>query len=337
MNIQVIKAKLKAKWTRYTFVLALVQFLILSVIEAYVAFNISKVSSTLTKTAQETKDIKVLQVYHILFIIAQAFQSLFVCDAVFSQNTISLLAVIIFNASSTVYSIIQQNQFMQLNFQDQSAPEKLAVAKTTYPIIIVLSGFFTLLSLFFCWKMHKELGWKIYKSLGADMALKSMYRWYHTFILILQVDIFFYLGFSIQFIVLVLADENSTESGILNSNGRIQIAIHAGIGIATAFALYFIGSISVKRENDKLFYAFFIGTIATLGYFLWKLSQIMDPSQANRFRSVQKSLTYFTFMCISLALGSLGVGGFVKSNFGNGLRTHLMGENSNSRKRWMVE
>ena len=336
MGILSLQTNLKSKWCRYTLMLSILQNVIMSVTEGYIAYQFANHMNTFSLSPSEMKSINALRVYHVLFITAQTFQTLFVLDAVAFQNTISLIAVIIFNVSSFVYGVIQQNQFTALQPLDAGS-EWFASQKVTYSFVFGLAGIFTVLSSICCWKMHKELGWKIYKALGADVALKTMYRWYHFFQLLLKVDIFFYLGFSVQFILLVLVDENSTDTGILSYQGKVQIALHIVVGIITVVGLFVIGSYSAKKENRRLLNVFFIGTIGTIGYFAWKLSQIMDKTQSTRFQGVQKSLTVFTCACIALAMSSLAVGGFVKQNFGHGLRLYLSGKTKNSLDRWNVE
>eukprot|EP00834_Sanchytrium_tribonematis_P006851 NODE_548_length_6182_cov_1.284564.p2 type:complete len:338 gc:universal NODE_548_length_6182_cov_1.284564:5114-4101(-) len=337
MGLDNFRKNLKSRWSKWTFIVSALQVFVMIIAEGYVAIQFYYHTKAFDVTPIELRNIKALEVYHYLFIIAQVFQLLFVMDAVSSTNTISLIAVVIFNMCSFVYSIIQQNQYSALEVVDPSMIDWIDNEKTLYQAVIVLAAIFTLSSAFCCWKMHKELGWKIYKALGADIQLKTMYRWYHLFKLLLQVDIFFYLGFSIQFIVLVLADENSSEQGTLNSQGRLKIILNAIVGFGTAFVLYFFGSVGAKKENRKILNLFFAGTLGTVGYFTWKLTQILDPEQSTRFESVQKSLTYFTCMCLLLALTSMGAGGFVKKNFGHGLKQHLNGNAKITQKRWMVE
>ena len=68
------------------------------------------------------------------------------------------------------------------------------------PIIIAVG---TCLMAVTAWKLYDEFAWTIYKHISADLRMKRRYLTYQVYIALLKFDFFFFLGFTVQFVVIV--------------------------------------------------------------------------------------------------------------------------------------
>ncbi|KAI8061643.1 hypothetical protein BC940DRAFT_225500, partial [Gongronella butleri] len=141
-----------------------------------------------------------IPVYLIIFIISQFFQVGVSWDAVRAQNTIQVIVFILFNACCFVYSIFQ---FKQLTDVIQVPALNVLVNRLLIVCAIVI-GLCELIYGYLGYRLYQEFGWRIYKKIGADPEIRNMYRWYQILLSILKVDMFFFLAYSIQYLVLVL-------------------------------------------------------------------------------------------------------------------------------------
>lgn len=237
-----------------------------------------------------------LSVYHGIFIVAQLFQFALLYDAVVNSSMMQLLATLAFNVLSWIYTIMQYLQAVGLaNLLQRdrlTIPPGLVVHPTTaleIILIVVMAGF-CLGWLFVTKRLHSLFGWRIFRELGADVGLKSQLFMYHFYIMLLKIDVFFFLGFSFQFLILVSARQGDT----------LQLWSHALIATPLSIALLVISYYGVKRENKYMMYCTFAGLFALVIYLATKvrlLTQLVDMYGANfntdKYAGSRNSLSLF--------------------------------------------
>ncbi|KAF9547097.1 hypothetical protein EC957_008946 [Mortierella hygrophila] len=225
-----------------------------------------------------------------------------------------------------------------------SKPYEIAVLAL---MVIFASGFAVI-----AYKLYKEFGWSIYKKIGADLAMRDMYKIYQIFIMILKFDIFFQLGFSAQFIsVIVLAYNSTIDEDKGGPTPAAQVAfrnvliIHLVLSVGACIVLPVLAWRGLKRESKYSMAAFICGGVGTLVYNIIKLNQVfVDPE---RFAGANKFLTFFLILNLLLGVVTLYLAWQCTKNFNNGLNAHIgkvsgtniypMESVSGPSKRWSIE
>jgi hypothetical protein len=103
---------------------------------------------------------------------------------------------------------------------------------------------------------------------------------YHIYILLLKFDVYFFLGFSFQFAMLVIVVQSDT----------IQ---HLAISIPGTIILLALAYYAVRKENKILVYATLISFVAGIGYLVSKLAAIYIQND-RRFEASKNSTTLFS-------------------------------------------
>ncbi|KAF9154032.1 hypothetical protein BG015_002035 [Linnemannia schmuckeri] len=392
-------------WSRYSLALSGIQAVVIVALEA-VIFRLHSIETsnikrafvpatvalyqfpqhnvTGAKEAEILQTTSVLSVYHVLFIVAQIFQLILLCDAMFNKNTIQIMALVAFNAAMVAYAGVQvkqasdilvwteetntlSNMILNIFARNPSAtpyhasrPYEIAVVTL---MVIFASGF-----AFIAYKLYKEFGWSIYKKIGADLAMRGkyripgyqfygnsdMYKIYQIFIMILKFDIFFQLGFSAQFLSVIVLTYNSLSDGS-NSKGPVSpseqanfrnvLIIHLVLSVGACIVLPVLAWRGLKRECKYSMAAFISGGIGTLVYNIIKLNQVFENPV--RFAGANKFLTFFLILNLLLGVVTLYLAWQCMKNFNNGLNAHIgkvsgtniypMESVSGPNKRWSIE
>lgn len=165
-----------------------------------------------------------------------------------------------FNALFLVYAVAQIFEIRNSLLSDNDVEGGISdipvnVLTTVIPIVISIAE---IAYIALGWKIWREFGWKVYKRLGADRQVKRMYAHYQIFVCVMKFDVFFFVGFSVQLVVLVL-DKNDWEYYVTCA--------------ALPFSLVLLvdGLLAARYENKMMMLTFMLGCGGAMVYFVYKV------------------------------------------------------------------
>nr|KAJ3421225.1 hypothetical protein HK105_004176 [Polyrhizophydium stewartii] len=240
-------------------------------------------------------------VYLVIFILAQIFQIVLCWDALAKQNTMQIGAFVAFNFAILCYSGFQYAQLIRIAGSDAG----LSVPLIVIPVIIAI---FEILFGFLASKLYVEFGWSIFKRIGADPLMRNMYRTYQIFVLLIKIDVFFVLGFGLQFLVLVISSKDP-EFAITIAAIPVMLAV-------LAFAVY-----GMKKEDKLIVMGFLFGLVLAMGYFSFKIFRIF--TRPEQYSDTKYYLTFFAALSLTMVIATFVTAVMCILNFGKGLGSHL--------------
>jgi len=267
---------------------------------------------------------KGMAIYPVIFALSQVFQIYLLLDAAIGRNSIELIAFVWFHYCCFVYSILQifQVQGLQNDWEAQNPGASSGSLFLNSSILLITSsvilGLFSLIVTWLAYKLFQDYGWDVYKHIGADIARKNMLRRYHILLSLLKLDLFFFVGFALQFLILVLG----------------SIDIERGLTIAAlpiVFVTVFVGAYAARNELKEVMLGFLVCLFLALAYFVFKLVRIYtDPNAIQKYYGVGKYLTAFAAISCGVCVGTIYYAILRFSDFGKGLKPYLINERSNS-------
>ncbi|KAI8339408.1 hypothetical protein BC941DRAFT_251394 [Chlamydoabsidia padenii] len=207
-----------------------------------------------------------IPVYLMIFILSQLFQVGLAWDAIRAQNTIQVIALLLFNLCCFIYSGFQ---FKQVHDVVDHPDLRLLITRLLI-VNTVVTGVCELIYIYLGVRLYQEFGWKIYRAIGADPEIRNMYRWYQILISILKLDMFFFLAYSIQYLVLVLE--------MTDSEFPLTVVALPVTCICLLLVVY-----AVRHESKHMVYLFFVGLAAGCAYFSFKIYQMCDDTQKQKY------------------------------------------------------
>jgi predicted transcriptional regulator with HTH domain len=165
----------------------------------------------------------------------------------------------IFNALFLLYSIIQIREV-----QEATAAASIDAGISNVPIhvlttiIPIVIGISEIAYIGLGWKIYHEFGWKVYKFLGADRRIKKMYADYQVYECLVKFDVFFWVGFSVQFIWLVLQGDD----------WEYYVTCAA---LPLSVVLLVEGHLAARYENKWMMATFMSGCVGAMIYFIYKV------------------------------------------------------------------
>jgi hypothetical protein len=141
------------------------------------------------------------------------------------------------------------------SFEPGDSTIPINVLTTAMPIVISVAE---IAYIALGWKIYHEFGWKVYKFLGADRQVKKMYAIYQVYECLIKFDVFFWVGFSVQFIWLVLSDT------------QVEYYITCA-AIPFSLVLLVEGQLAARYENKWMMATFMLGCVGAMVYFVYKV------------------------------------------------------------------
>ncbi|KAF9557869.1 hypothetical protein CPC08DRAFT_819656 [Agrocybe pediades] len=248
-----------------------------------------------------------MPVYLAIFALAHVFQLVMAVDAVYARNTLQFICLTIFNALFLLYAVIQINEIRDALATAESVGGvsniPINVLTTIIPIVISVAE---VAYIGLGWKIYNEFGWKVYKFLGADRRIKKMYADYQIYECLVKFDVFFWAGFSVQFIWLVLQD----------NDWEYYVTVAA---LPLSIVLLVEGHLAARHEHKWMMATFMAGCVGAMIYFIYKLVKVLLYNQTDQYKLVWKSLTIFSVIAIVLLFCTFVYSIIVLRNFGRGL------------------
>lgn len=301
------------KWTWAFLLTVFVQAIVALSLEAYV---FGKFQASIENVPKDHNETRTIPTYLAVFMFGYIYQMVLVYDALRMKNTIQVIGLVIYNIGILIYAAIQQDQIKDAvavlddknwivdQFWQEVKPMLIAL-----PIIMAVG---TVILAFIAWKLYDEFAWTIYKHISADLRLKRRYLTYQIYIALLKFDFFFFLAFTVQFLVVV------------QNTKPIELALTAAALVIT-FILLFLAAYWVRRESVAGMIVIIIVYFIALAYFLFKLIRmyITGVERQADYKPARKSLTSFAVLTILLLLITIIVACVCTHNFNKGLKPHV--------------
>ncbi|KAL2211752.1 hypothetical protein CC79DRAFT_1317822 [Sarocladium strictum] len=312
---------LKSRWPGAFMAITGVQAAICLAFEAYVFGRFqTSLHGDWVDNPQVQSQYKTIPTFLTLFIFGFIYELVVVWDALRMRNTIQTIGVCIANLALMTYTALQVDQ-IKIALDILGVHGALKVDETATgvwadirPYLVAIPAIIGLGSIgmgFVAWKLYQVFAWDILKNIGADYRMKKRFLHYQIYIALLKFDFFFFLGFIVQFVVIV-TKTNDPEFALTIATIPVTIFIL----LAAAFF--------IKRENKPGMICVIILYLGGLSYFVFKLVRIYQPGHKEDYAAVRKSLTAFAVITILLIILTIANAIICMTNFGKGLKTHLM-------------
>ncbi|KKZ65932.1 hypothetical protein EMCG_08342 [[Emmonsia] crescens] len=300
-----------SRWTWSFVVVVCVQAAIILGFESYV---FARFQTQLRGNWSNTAQSRTIPTFLTLYIFGFIYELVLTYDALRMKNTIQVIGLCLCNVGLLIYGAVQTDQIrgaiFELNEGQNIDKEIWSDLKPFLIAIPVIIGVSSVCMGFLAWKLYDEFAWTIYKHISADLRMKRRYLTYQIYIALLKFDFFFFLGFTVQFVVIVT--EVKAVEYILTV---IAIPITIVILLGAAW--------STRRENTTGMIITILLFHGGLAYFLFKLVRMYTPPRMDAYKAARTSLTFFTVVTIALIIMTIINAGICTHNFNKGLKPHI--------------
>lgn len=152
-----------------------------------------------------------MSIFLALFIFAGVYQVVVTVIAQHTKNMLLFTLLCLFYATMVIYTGIQYQELSNNLEIVESRAWRAAAKGTNIAAIAVLGITFLLQLVLIYFVLNRSVRWFKFKKIGASIAIKRMYTVFQIHRSLLVFDLFFFLGFTVQFIVIMVSDKTSLE------------------------------------------------------------------------------------------------------------------------------
>lgn len=187
--------------------ISVISAILLLVFEVYIFAVINVHKKKLNSDARYTE----LSIYLALFIFACIFQVVLSFIGLKSKNLILLTMLCAFYVCMLIYTGIQYDEISRYVRVVLTGAWRGATTGVNIAAIAVIGVTMVLQILLIYCVLRKHVRWINYKKIGADPKIKQLFTVYQIHRSLLILDFFFFLGFTVQFIVIMVENKSSVE------------------------------------------------------------------------------------------------------------------------------
>ncbi|KAI9706159.1 MAG: hypothetical protein M1820_004920 [Bogoriella megaspora] len=293
------------------------QAIIVLALEGYV---LGQFETSIDDAEQNRTQARTIPTYLALFIFGLLYQLFLVWDALRLQNTIQVIGLCIYNGAMLVYAAVQVGQINDAvkgldvdgNTTGDIDPNLWAQIKPFLVAVPCVLALGTIVMSFLAWKLYDEFAWTIYKHISADLRLKRRYLIYQIYIALLKFDFFFFLGFTVQFLVVVQH----------TSDVEFYLTI---VAVPITILILFLAAYLTRRESVIGMVCIIILYFGFLAYFLFKLFRMYgsDKQRVDDYLPTRRGLTIFAIITVLILVLTIVNAIWCMYNFNKGLKPHV--------------
>lgn len=308
-------------WTWSFFLIVVGQAIIGLALEGYVFGRFIKSFDKSYDGITQTAKVRAIDTYLSLFIFGFLYQIALTWDALRLKNTIQVIGLCLYNVGLMIYAAVQTDQIQDAvsPSDGQASPINIDLWNVLKPYLIAVPcviALGTVMMSVVAWKLYDEFSWSIYKHISADLSMKRRYLVYQIYITLLKFDFFFFLSFTVQFLVVVV-DIKDVEFGLTVAALPVTVIVLILAGYWT------------RRESILGMIFTIVLYFGAMAYFFFKLVRMYDDSTDSGRKRVatyipaRRGLTTFATITLLLLFATIGNAVWCTFNFDKGLKNHL--------------
>lgn len=169
----------------------------------YAAINVHKVQ-------EENKYIE-MSIYLSLFIFSGVYQVIMTFIGLRTKSMMLLCFLLVFYVMMLIYTGIQYSELNKLMSRLPKGGWKTGILVLMICTIVVIGLCLAVQAWMILYVLRPQVRWLRFKKIGGDYMLKRMYEVFQFHRLLLLFNFFFFVGFTVQFVVILVGNRTSVE------------------------------------------------------------------------------------------------------------------------------